>query len=747
LVRDLGESAVLHWLAWLLARLVYRLRVVGLENLPKSGPVLLVSNHVSYADWLVLMAASPRKIRFVIASDFVRNPFFGWILRLVRVIPIGRRAGPKAIVQTFAVAGEALRRGEVVCVFPEGYPTRNGVMLPFHRGFERIAQIEPVPVVPVYLDQLWGSIFSYKRGRLFWKRSERGPFPVTVAFGQPLSNPVAAPRVRQVIAEMAAETAKDRARHLLPVHRQFVRKAARHPFRGCLIDTASGPKPRVLNCAKVLAGAMCLARWLRPRLGDEPMVGVWLPSSVGGALTNLALALSHKTVVNLNYTAGAGAVRSAVEQCSLRHVVTSERFLHRMPLDLGPGVQLVKLEEALAGISGAQRTWAYLRTVLLPGWLLDRLLGLRRHQGSDLATVIFSSGSTGEPKGVMLTQQNIAANIDAFVSHVNFSPRDRVLGTLPFFHSFGYTVTLWGALMAGATTVHHPDPRAAKEVGELCRTFGCTLMASTATFLRLYLRRCQPEDFKTMRLLVCGAEKLPPPLIQDFKERFGVEPLEGYGCTELSPVVSVNIPDVTVNGVTQVGKKIGSIGHPLPGVAAKVVDPETNQPLDFDVEGLLLVTGPNVMKGYLGREDLTCKALVAGWYNTGDIGRIDADGFITLTGRLARFAKIGGEMIPLERLEEEMHKLLGSTDRVVAVVGVPDKRRGERLVVLYLPVPGVSIPSLLQRLGETGLPNLWIPDARDGFVIPEFPTLGSGKLDLQRLRDIAVEQTSGHERN
>jgi acyl-[acyl-carrier-protein]-phospholipid O-acyltransferase/long-chain-fatty-acid--[acyl-carrier-protein] ligase len=724
----------------LVARLVYRLRVVGRENLP-AGPALLVSNHVSFVDWLVLMAASRRTIRFIILSYFVHNPFLGWVLRLARVIPIERKAGPKALMRTFDAAGEVLKKGEIVCIFPEGGPTRTGVMLPFRRGFERIAQAGSVPIVPVYLDQLWGSIFSYKRGRLFWKLSERGPDPVTVAFGKPLNQFATASVVQQAIAELSAECAKERTKAILPAHRRFVRRAAAHPFRSCLIDT-SGPEPKTLSQGKVLAFATCLADWLRPQLRDEPMVGVWLPSSTGGVFTNLALALLGKTAVNLNYTAGIENVRSAVRQCGLRTVLTAKRFLARMPLDLGPNVQLIAGEDARAQISKARLVGAFLRTVLLPGRLLDWLLGLRGHKASDLATVIFSSGSTGEPKGVMLTHQSIAANVAAFMDYVDFSPRDRVLGILPFFHSFGYTVTLWGALLAGATTVYHHDPRAAKEVGELCRKHRCTLMAATATFLRLYLRRCQPDDFKTMRLLVCGAEKLPPALVEEFKEKFGVEPLEGYGCTELSPVVSVNIPDVTVNFITQAGTKVGTIGHPLPGVACRIVNPDTHQPLPIGDEGLLLVTGPNVMKGYLGREDLNRKALLAGWYNTGDMGRMDAAGFITLTGRLARFAKIAGEMVPLELIEEEMHKALGTNERVVAVVAVPDKKRGERLVVLHLPLPGMSLQTLLKRLSERGLPNLWVPDERDSFAVTELPLLGSGKLDLRRLKDMALERLS-----
>jgi acyl-[acyl-carrier-protein]-phospholipid O-acyltransferase/long-chain-fatty-acid--[acyl-carrier-protein] ligase len=737
---------VFHWIAWVLARLIYRLRVVGRENLPPTGPVLLISNHVSYVDWLAIMAASPRPVRFVIASNFLGNPWFGWLLRLARVIALERGGGPKSLKKSLDVIRKALDDGDVVCIFPEGYPTRTGVMLPFQRGFELPASASSAAIVPVCLYQLWGSIFSYKGGRLFWKWPMSRKYPVSVTFGPTQPSDISAPKVRQVIAAISAERAKEHSKSIVPMHRQFVRSAAKHPFRPCLIDT-TGAQPRMLNRAKVLAGSVCLSRWLRSQVDADKMVGIWLPQSVPAVLTNIALLLLHKTVVNLNYTAGMENVRSAVRQCGLRQVVTSKRFTHRFPLDLGPDIQIIYLEDARAGITTIQRTRAFVAAVLLPGWLLELMLGLASHNADDLATVIFSSGSTGEPKGVMLTQANVAANIEAFMDYADFNHRDRVLGILPFFHSFGYTVTLWGALLAHARTVYHADPRAAKEIGELCRTHGCTLMAATATFLRLYLRRCQPDDFRTMRLLVCGAEKLPPALIDEFQGKFGIEPREGYGCTELSPVVSVNIPDVTVNGVRQVGTKVGTIGHPLPGIAARIVDAESSNPLDFDREGLLLITGPNVMRGYLGRDDLTRAKVRDGWYDTGDVGKMDPDGFITLTGRLQRIAKIAGEMVPLELLEDEMHKALGVADRIFAVTAVPDKKRGERIVVLHVKHAELDLPKVLKQLGERGLPNLWIPAERDCFVVPEIPILGSGKLDLQRLKELAVACSDGREQH
>jgi acyl-[acyl-carrier-protein]-phospholipid O-acyltransferase/long-chain-fatty-acid--[acyl-carrier-protein] ligase len=303
-------------------------------------------------------------------------------------------------------------------------------------------------------------------------------------------------------------------------------------------------------------------------------------------------------------------------------------------------------------------------------------------------------------------------------------------------------VALWGPLQVGASVVYHPDPRQAKEVGELCRAHRCTAYLSTATFLRFCLKKCDPDDFRTLRLLFCGAERLPPALAEDFRQKFGVLPLEGYGCTELAPVAGTNVPDEGHGGFTQVHNRIGSVGPPLPGVAVKVVHPETFEPLPLGQEGLLLVTGANVMKGYLGRPELTALAVREGWYVTGDVARLDADGYVTLTGRLSRFAKVGGEMVPLEKVEEELHDVLGTSERVCAVTCVPDEVKGERLVVLYLAPHlaqhGLQVHPWCQRLSGRGLPNLWLPAERDFISVPELPLLGTGKVNLKQVKELAL---------
>ena len=370
--------------------------------------------------------------------------------------------------------------------------------------------------------------------------------------------------------------------------------------------------------------------------------------------------------------------------------------------------------------------------------------------------MIFSSGSTGEPKGVVLTHANIAANAESIIQAVDPGPRDRLLGVLPFFHSFGYTVTLWVPLQVGTSTIYHANPLQAREIGELCRKHRCTIFLSTPTFLRSFIKRCEPGDFASLRILLGGAEKMPQALVKEFKEKFGVTVLEGYGCTELSPAAIVNVPDWQEGSLRQVGNKPGTIGQPIPGVAARIIhkesfgraeaDPAAMKPgsascpalVDVPVgeEGLLLVHGANVMQGYLGNDELTRKKIIHGWYVTGDLAKMDEDGFVTITGREERFAKVGGEMVPLEKVEEEIHAALGTSERLVVVTSIADPKRGERIVVLHLPLE-MSTAAIVKKLGERGLPNIYLPGPRDFFLVKELPILGSGKIDLKKCKQMA----------
>jgi len=725
---------------WLLTHTLYRIRTTGLEHVPATGAALIVCNHISYIDWLLLQAVQRRRIRFLVWAPFARAWGLRHLIRWSKAIPIDGSAGPRAIVTALRTASEALAQGDLVCIFAEGGLTRSGFMMPFHRGFEQIVKKTPAPIIPVCLNHVWGSVFSYQGGKVLWKWPQEVPYPVQIAFGPPMPSTASAAEVRQVIQKLSADCAIARSATRLPPHRQFVRIAARRPFWPCMADSAGKTD---LNYGKALAGAMLLARSLRPIVGDAPMVGVWLPPSVGGALTNIALAMLGKTAVNLNYTGGPEVVRSAIRQCGIKHVLTSRLFVAKgVKLPDEDGV--VYLEDFRKDVTEGQKLRAFLSVLFLPGWVLDRwVLGLRGHKIDDLATIIFSSGSTGEPKGVMLTHQNIMANGESMIEAIDVDHNDRILGILPLFHSFGYTVTFWVPLVVGASTVYHPDPRQADKIGELCKQHRTTILLTTPTFLRFYLRRCQEDDFTTLRILMCGAEKMPQALAQDFNAKFKVLPLEGYGCTELSPAACANVPDIDVGGTRQIGNKPGTIGQPLPGVAARIVHAESQEPLAVGQDGLLLIYGANVMKGYLGRPEQTASVVRDGWYVTGDIARFDDDGFLTITGRLSRFAKVGGEMVPLERLEDEMHAILNTSDRLCAVAAVPDEKRGERLVVLHLSLNGVTVTQVCDQLSSKGLPNLWVPGERDFFLVNDLPILGSGKLDLQKLKEVATEKVKG----
>ena len=342
----------------------------------------------------------------------------------------------------------------------------------------------------------------------------------------------------------------------------------------------------------------------------------------------------------------------------------------------------------------------------------------------------------------MLTHRNVGHNADVFDPHhrhLAARPPARHPAVLPQLRLHG--LPLGPARGRVHCRVYYPDPRAAKEVGELARTHRCTIMLGTATFLRFYLRRCDPDDFHTVRILICGAEKLPVKLQDEFREKFGVPPLEGYGCTELSPVVSTNLHDITRTASCRSATTAARSASRSPASArrpSRPMTPRTRLPLGE--EGVLCVKGPNVMHGYLHQPEKTADAIRDGWYITGDVGHVEPDGFIRITGRLSRFAKIAGEMVPLERLEDEMHEILATGgDRVLAVAAVPDEKRGERVVVLYLPEIEPRLPDLLAALPKRGIPNLWVPDRRDCYPVDAMPVLGSGKLDLKKLDDVAKD--------
>lgn len=486
--------------------------------------------------------------------------------------------------------------------------------------------------------------------------------------------------------------------------------------------------------------ALILSRVLGRGLGPEEYVGLMLPPTVPSAVANLAVGLMGKIPVNLNYTASQSMVDSAVDQCQIRHVITSSRVLERFKIT--PNANLILLEDIPKQVRLVDKLWGAAISRLVPLKALEFFLpGLARKDLDAVATIIFTSGSTGDPKGVVLSQRNILSNIHQVEEQIHLLPNEVVLGILPFFHSFGFTVTIWVALGLGKKVVYHFNPLDSRTIGKLCEEHGVTLIAGTPSFTRFYLKNCRPEQFKTLKHLLLGAEKLKPELYRDIQEWLGIEPMEGYGTTELSPVVAVNVPEeLTLQGGRKVyGNRPGTVGIPVPGTSIKTIDPDTEEDLPEGAEGLICVKGPQVMVGYLNKPEATAKVLKDGWYTTGDLGYIDPDGFLKITDRLSRFSKIAGEMVPHVGVESAIMKVTGVTEQNLAVTAIPDPKHGERLCVLYIDL-GASPDEVHKRLIAENLPRLWIPSVQDFIKVDEIPITGTGKVDLRRLREVAQTQ-------
>lgn len=715
----------------LMTRALYRVTVIGGEHIPREGAGLLVANHTSLTDALVISSAARRYVRFLILEEYYQSPLVRLFARTFKAIPINPGGRPADLIRSLDIAADDLKRGKVVCVFAEGQITRTGNMLGFSRGFERIARRAGAPVIPVHIDSMWGSLLSFERdggGRLVWKRPRQMPYPVTLSFGAPLPADATVFAVRQKIMEMGTAAFENRelVRTVLPV--SFIHTAYVRWFHKAMADSTGAE----LSFGRALTASALLARRIE-RMTAQTHVGVLLPASVGGALTNLAISLAGKIPVNLNFTAGAESIRSAARQCGIDTVITSKRFLEKVEVEV-PG-NAVYLEDLKAAIPAWRGALAWAGYFLMPRGALTRAVYRGGLDARATATVIFSSGSTGEPKGIELSHANIAHNIAAAAQIFDVRPSDVMLGALPFFHSFGYMGTFWFPLIAGYSAAYHPNPLDVAAIGKLAGRQGVTILVATPTFCAAYTRKITPEQFSRLRYALVGAEKLQPNIAEAFQKTFGVALMEGYGATECAPLVSVNIPDARAPEGVQVGRKPGTIGHPVPGVTVRIANPETLEPRGPGEEGMILVKGPNVMKGYLNDPRRTADAIRDGWYVTGDIGRMDEDGFLTITGRAARFSKIGGEMVPHGRVEEILNSYAGGDDQVIAVTAVEDAQKGERLAVLH--TVDLDPEALTRRMRQDGWPNLWIP-RRDMFTrIAALPLLGTGKLDLAKIKQIA----------
>ncbi|MGA2016742.1 MAG: AMP-binding protein [Opitutaceae bacterium] len=719
----------------LLARLLYRVKAIGVSNVPASGGAILIANHLSYVDVVVLQLACPRPLRFVAYGGPGTYRLLDWIFEKAGAIVFTSESSPQWLRSTV----KALNDGELVCVFPEGGISRTGQLMAIRKGFELMARTAGVPVIPAAIDGLWGSVYSFAGNKYLWKSPRLLPTPVCVVFGEPIPHEkVDSATARRALMDLGTVAFHERPLLRRHVGREVVRALARRPGSVALVDRTA--ERRVLTAAQLIAAAAVLARRLRATV-PEKRVGIVLPPGAGAAIANLAVVCAGKVPVNFNFTVGRASAASSIALSGVGTILSADAMRARLTDFPWPERTLdLRSEIQAAGGKPAMLPWLA-AAWLLPNQWVASLMGLPRTGDRQEAALLFTSGSMGNPKGVVLTHRNLLANF-AQISSMSILPDTvTMLGCLPVFHSFGFTITLWYPLIRGCGLVTTPSPLDTRAMVDSIREEGVTVLIGAPTFLRPLLKRAKPSDLRSLDLVVSGAEKLPEDLRRGFLDAFHLEILQGYGLTETSPVSNVNQPHPPVTTLTadeQIGKKPGTVGRLLPGMAARAVHPDTGRELASGETGVLWLKGANVFSHYLDDGPATGEALRDGWFVTRDLGCIDEDGFVTVEGRLARFSKMGGEMVPHGTIEQKIAEVFGidpGDAQPFVVVGIPDETKGEKLVIIT--TLEFSVTEIKDRLAAAGFPNLWIP--RTVRKVDAIPFLGTGKLDIDGCRRIAME--------
>ncbi len=719
---------LIRLIAVLIAKMFYKIKLYDIKNLPTEGGAVLAPNHVSYVDTLLLSAATQRRIQFIMARQTYENKKMKPLYKLMGVIPISPNDPPRIIMQSLKNARKAVESGRLVCIFPEGALTRTGHMRPFKHGLEKIIKGTGCPIIPIYIGGAWGSFFSHSGKGIMNQLPTKIPYPIRLQFGTALPTTATTAEVESAVHELEYNDMNLRKNKKRTLPTLFTRRAHSNWNKMAMAQSDG----QDITYGKTLISSIALAAHINKQIPDCTYIGVAVPPSIGGALTNLAIILDGRIPVNLNVTSSIDTINSCIKQCGINTIITSEKLLEKIP-DFQPDAKIICLEKLIPQITTLNKVMATIHAIFIPA---HRITSTKKTvKPDDPATVLFSSGSTGNPKGILLSHHNIISDIETFGSVMNYTKKDTICGMLPFFHSFGFTATLWVPLLMGVPVIYHPNPMDSAAVVNMVRDKKISIMLSTPTFLLSYIRKAKKEDFTSLRLIITGAEKLSKKLADKFEEKFGVRPLEGYGATELSPVACVNVRNAK-GRAPQKGNKDGSIGMALPGILAKIVDPDTGEELPNNTTGLLLIKGANVMLGYLNDPKKTESVMTNGWYKTGDIAKIDKDGFVFIADRLSRYSKIGGEMVPHISIEELVHNELNIDERVIFVTGIPDEKKGEKLIVLYR--HDLTSPDQIQKIiTASTLPNLWRPRPKNYFPIDEFPTIGTGKLDLKKLRNFA----------
>ncbi|MGV3659716.1 MAG: AMP-binding protein [Prosthecobacter sp.] len=716
------------------------LTILGKENLPSGGGFMILPSQLGYFDLLRLeLLLEGREIIYLVGQKAALHPLLKVHLEKESVHAMAVSLGETS-PEAYRQEAEKAAKGAVIIYLPAEAATMSSPLTTVPGAKLEFLLKAGIPVLPLHVHQRQDTATPIERR---YTDAE-----VIFNFGKLLQGPAVNLASYQEALMGLSENTISQACPLVGMTLGYalIQGFKKHGSRNSVVD---GKDEKVFRFDKVFAIALALAKVVK-RETKKKRVGIILPPGLGGLLCNVAVVLAGKIPVNLNFTAGRASVESAIRQGDMDRFLTADIFVRKMQsFPWPPMKQLVLIERLLPKMKVSIAKWLVLSKIL-PAAAIAALLGISKkagNNGHDEALLLFTSGSSGEPKGVVLSHRNLMSNVMQFGSRLGMTSNDSILGCLPLFHSFGCTVTLWFPVIFGLHLVTYPTPLEVKKLAELIEKYRISLMIATPTFLRGYLRGVNREALTSIKICVTGAEKLPRTVAEAFEARFGKRVLEGYGLTETSPVSNVNLPDPDPVGSEDKGyvwlpsHRPGSVGQVLPGMALRITDPESNKPQSLHQSGMIWFKGANIFEGYHNDPKRTADVLKDGWFRTGDIGRVDMDGFLYIEGRLSRFSKIAGEMVPHETVEETLVKAMGlenETMRKIAVVGVPDAERGEALILLTS-IPGgpehQEILDLRYRLLDKGMPPLWIP--KKMIRVSDIPVLASGKLDVQSCEKIA----------
>jgi acyl-[acyl-carrier-protein]-phospholipid O-acyltransferase/long-chain-fatty-acid--[acyl-carrier-protein] ligase len=706
-----------------LLRLFFRFRAYNVEVLNTPGPVLLLPNHVSWFDWLFLGVCLDEDWKFVTSSDTAKT---SWLHRKIMVnrltFPI-ENSSPYAMKRM----AEYLNGGGRLVLFPEGRLSRTGTLMKLFDGTGFLLHKTPSKVITAYLRGANRLPLSPHDG---WKKW----FPtITVHFTNVLTPPKEEGGSTAQARQALTMWLRDQMIGLqFKVEMEFgpktvlsavVEAAAQHPKHVVLEDATFS----ALTYQKLLVGADLLGRQFQATLpGAGERIGVLLPNVNTLPVLLLGLWSIGKVPAILNFSTGTPTMIACLQLAGIKQLVTSRRFLDRARMKIEPfceaGIGVTYLEDLGAGINTAKKLTTLLTAKLNPYFVVRG-----PQNGDKTAVILFTSGSEGVPKGVELTHQNLLANVRQMLAVTDLQDTDRLFNCLPLFHSFGLTVGTLLPLIRGMYTFIYPSPLHYRVVPTVLYDRNCTVFLSTNTFLNGYARKAHPYDFRSMRYLFAAAEKLQEATALTWSQKFGVRILEGYGATECAPCVSVNTP---------LEPRYGSVGRLLPGIEYRL------EPVEgVEDGGRLFVRGPNVMHGYLNHDANAKFKELNGWYDTGDIVSVDAQGYLHVRGRMKRFAKVSGEMVSLTAVEDA---LAGAFPQYgircqVAVVTRPDEDKGERLIAVTNE-PKLQMDEVRAAIKAKGLTNLAVP--REIKFVREIPKLGTGKVNHRELQKLVEEEAA-----